>query len=90
MFELKSKIQNYPVKVAFSLRDAAIVLPCRCEIVFDPARDPENPWAIYYAHTCPHYSAAEGRWRAVRDPEEALQLLLPLLPAILEPAKRRR
>jgi hypothetical protein len=90
MFELKSKIQNYPVKVAFSLRDAAIVLPCKCEIVFDPCRDPENPWAIYYAHTCPHYSAAEGRWRAVRDPEEALQLLLPLLPAILEPAKRRR
>jgi hypothetical protein len=41
MFELKSKIQNYPVKVAFSLRDASIVLPCKCEIVFDPARDPE-------------------------------------------------
>jgi hypothetical protein len=89
MFELKSKIEGYPVKVVFSLRDAAIVLPCKCEIVFDPVRA-ENPWAIHYAHSCPHYSVSEGRWREVKDPEEALQILLPLLPAILEPAKRRR
>jgi hypothetical protein len=90
MFGLKAKVEGYPVKVRFSFRDVSIVLPCHCGIVFDPVRDPEEPWAIHFAVSCPHYAQGEGRWRQVNSPEEALQILLPLLPAILEPAKSRR
>jgi len=87
MVTLPTRIGGYKATVSFGYRGVYIQLPCKCEIVFDPQYDPEKPWSVRFASTCPHYEVP--RWRTVDSFEDALNLLLPLLPQILERPHKR-
>jgi hypothetical protein len=87
MVTLPTKVGGYKATITFGFRSVHIQLPCKCEIVFDPQYDPEKPWSVWFASSCPHYETP--RCRTVDSFEDALNLLLPLLPAILEPRRKR-